>query len=289
MDPKQQRLFIFFGSIIAVLLIVLIFVLLGDDSSSTAAADSTVGAEVGTSSTGGSGGTVTSAGAGTTAAPGTTAASATTAAPATTAPPGTLGPPPLPSGACSGLPSATIPGPGPGVSFADGDFDGDGLPDELIGYQDAGGTWWVQIAFGYGYATETAVFGPVTALGATDFGTGQDVGYAYVDSGASTQIVGFVFTPGCDIFEATIGGTGALARFPVGGGVMHLDGLTCAFDGFTTTAVETADGVSWDYTVTDYLWVPGLVEFQEIGSFFDVLTSPADDATIFGAAAFDCP
>ena len=74
------------------------------------------------------------------------------------------------------------------MSFAAGDFDGNGAADQLIGYQDAGGTWWVQLALDYGYATETAVPGPVTAVGATSFGTGQDVAYAYVDSGASTQL-----------------------------------------------------------------------------------------------------
>jgi len=287
MDSRQQRVLIFLGSIIAVLLIVLIFILLSDDGESTVALDSAVTATVPTTSTADIDAATTSLvpdTSSTVAAPATTVAPATTAAPVTTA-----APPPVPSGVCSGLPSATMPGPGPDVTFAEGDFDGDGLLDELIGYMDAGGQWWVQIAFGYGYAMETAVFGPVTALGADDFGTGQDVGYAYVDSGASTQIIGFFFAPGCDIYEATLLASGALARFPLGGGVMHLDGLTCNPDGFTTTSATTGDGVTWEYTTTDYLWVPGLLEFESTASSIALLTSPADDATIFSAAEFDCP
>jgi len=275
MDPQQQRLPIILGLIMVALLLALIFVLLNDRNESSVA-DSTPPIDDATSSTVGPEGSTTSA------AP--EAAVTTAAAGATAAPP-------PPSGdACSGLPGATIPGPEPGVTFADGDFDGDGSLDQLIGYQDAGGTWWVQMAFSYGYATQSAVFGPVTALGAQDFGGGgQDVGFAYVDSGASTQLVGFFFAPGCDIFEVTITGTAAVARFPIGGGVMHLDGMFCTFDGFTTTSATTNDGISWGYTTTDYVWVPGLLEFEPVASSISVLTSPADDATIFAASSFDCP
>ena len=85
------------------------------------------------------------------------------------------------------------------------------------------------------------------------------------------------------------GAGGALARFPVGGGVQHLDGLYCTFDGITSTSATTSDGVSWEYSTTDYVWVPGLLEFEPVASSSALLTSPADDATIFGAAGFDCP
>ena len=146
------------------------------------------------------------------------------------------------------------------------------------------------MAFSYGYATQSAVAGPVTALGAQDFGGGgQDVGFAYIDSGASTQIVGFFFAPGCDVFEALIGGTVSLAHFPIGGGVMHLDGMVCTVDGFTTTSATTGDGLSWEYVTTDYVWDGVGLEFEPDASSMAILTSPADDATIFSAARFDCP
>jgi hypothetical protein len=282
MDPKQQRLLIILGSIIAILLIVLIVVLLNEDDGVSVASDSTDTSVSVTTSVGAT--TTTVAAATTTAA--TSAPTPTTATPTTA----TTAVPPPPAGACEGLPSPLQPGPGPDVTSANGDFDGDGNLDQLIGYRDPGGTWWVQMVFSYGYATQTAVFGPVTALGAQDFGgTGQDVGFAFVDHGASTQLVGFFFAPGCDINEATIAGTGSVARFPIGGGVTHLDGMFCTFDGFTTTSATTGDGINWEYTTTDYLWVPALLEFQASASSVSLLTSPANDATIFASAEFDCP
>jgi len=281
MDPKQQRALIFLGSIIAILLVVLILVLISEDDGVSVASDSTAPSESVT--------TLIDAAA-TTAAATTVATSApapTIASPTTAT---TAAPPPPPAGACAGLPSPLLPGPGPDVSSVSGDFDGDGNLDQMIGYRDAGGTWWVQMAFSYGYATQTAVFGPVTALGAQDFGGGgQDVGFAFVDSGASTQLVGFFFAPGCDIFEATIAGSGSVARFPIGGGVTHLDGMFCTFDGFTTTSATTGDGINWEYTTTDYFWVPGLLEFEPVASSVALLTSPTNDATIFSSAEFDCP
>jgi len=281
MDPRQQRVLVILGLIIAILLIVLIFVLLNDDGGSSVASAGTSGsASTSTDPT-----TPTTPAIETTT---TTTPVPTTAASPTTAT--TAAPPSAPAGACEGLPSPLIPGPGPDVTSVNGDFDGDGNVDQLIGYRDAGGDWWVQMVFSYGYATQTAVFGPVKALGAQDFGGGgQDVGFAFVDSGASTQLVGFFFAPGCDIFEATIAGTGSVARFPIGGGVTHLDGMFCTFDGFTTTSATTGDGINWEYATTDYFWVPGLLEFEPLASSVALLSSPANDDTIFSSVEFDCP
>ncbi len=286
MNPKQERLLIVLGSIIAVLLIVLIVILLGEDDGSPTAATTSFPGAMATSIPESPGDEPTSTAPPTTSAPATTAAPPTTAAATTTAAPPTS----APAGTCTGLPSATPPAPGPGVTSAIGDFDGDGDPDQLLGYQDGGGTAWVQMVLSYGYATETAVPGPVTALGAQNFGGGaRDVAFAYVDSGASVLLVGFFFAPGCDVFEATITGTGSVARFPVGGGVMHLDGLTCTADGFIATSATTGDGITWEYSTTRYVWNSGPLEFQPVTSSIALLASPADDDTIFSAADFNCP
>jgi hypothetical protein len=270
------RLLIWIGALIALLLIVLIVVLLSEDDASVSA--STAGVDETTTSAS----VTTTPPAASTSSTATTTASTT--APSTTAPSTTA----APAGACSSLVGAAIPGPEPGVSFALGDFDGDGASDQLIGYEDAGGTWWVQMALSYGYATQTAVPGPVTAVGAVAFDGGQDIGYAYVDSGASTQLVGFFFLPGCDVFEVTTD-SGGVARFPIGGGVTHLDGLTCVADGLISKSATTDNGSTWEYQTTRWAWVPGLLEFQAVTSSIALLNSPADDAVIFGSGSFDCP
>lgn len=278
MESRQQRLLIWIGALIALLLVVLIVVLLTDDDGTVVAGDDTTTTEATTTTVATTTSEVTTTTSSTTSTSSTTTTTSTSTTTSTTTPPG----------ACAGLPSATVPGPEPGVSFAFGDFDGDGVGDQLIGYEDAGGTWWVQIALAYGYATETAVTGPVTAIGATDFGGGQDVGYAYVDSGASVSLAGFFFLPGCDVFEVTVDG-GGVARFPVGGGVQHLDGITCVDDGIITKSAQTGDGTNWEYTTARWAWVPGLIEFQQVSSSIALLTSPADDDVIFNTASFDCP
>jgi len=277
-SPNTERALIVIASVIAVLLVVVLVILLTDDDTTVAGGTTSSSAAGSTSSTAAPATTSPATTGPTSSSSSSSTSSTTSSSTSTTA---------APSGACSGLPSVTIPGPEPGVTFAAGDFDGDGTADQLIGYQDASGVWWVQFALDYGYATQTAVPGPVEALGATNFGGGQDVGYAIVDRGASTQIVGFFFLPGCDLFEATVGA--GVARFPLGGGVTHLDGLRCTADGFTTTSATTSDGSSWEYTTTDYAWVPGLLEFQSTASSIAILNSPADDDTIFASGDFVCP
>ena len=208
----------------------------------------------------------------------TTAPTTTTEAVTTTLPP------------CAGLPSATIPViPGPGVSYFDGDFDGDGTADRFIGYQAGDGTFRVQIALSYGYATEMEVFGPAIAYFAQPFATGDTaIGLAAVDSGASTEIVQFFQLEGCAITKSTTDGTFE-ASFLRGGSVTHMDGMTCSAEGFTTSAATTGDGITWEYTTTDYLWDPVGRTFMNTGAASSTLTSPGDDDVIFSAALFNCP
>lgn len=197
-----------------------------------------------------------------------------------------------PAGACAGLPSATTPAiPGPGVSVAIGDFDADGATDEFIGYQKGDGTFWIQIALSYGYATEIEAYTKAQVYGAQPFSyTGTDpwIGIAGVDTGASTEVLQFFQLDGCTIVKSTVDGS-IEASFIIGGGVMHLDGLVCGAEGFTTRSAQTGDGTNWEYYTTDYLWDPAARTFVNLGVAASTLVSPADDDAIFSAAEFNCP
>jgi hypothetical protein len=172
------------------------------------------------------------------------------------------------------------------VSHVDGDFDGDGAIDRLIMYE-ALGTSWVQIRLSYGFAAEIEVFGPAEAYGATGFDAPEDVGYGRVTSGASTEFVGFVYFAECDIEQATVDGVG-VAEFGRGGGVTHLDRITCVEDGIITRSATTGDGTTWEYTERRYRWVPGLGDFETVSSSVEMVTDPPGDHPMF-QASFDCP
>lgn len=270
MNERTSRILIVVGSLVAALLIVVVVVMLtgGDSdpaagSTSTAETSSTIAA------------TTTSASESTTTS--STAATTTTAAATTTA----AGNP------CDGLASAVTPDlGGPGVSHVTGDFDGDGSADQFIMYE-AGGAGRVQMRLSYGYATELEVLGPVEAYGADEFGFDEELAYGRVFSGASTEFIGFFYLDECEIRHATVDGAGE-ATFGRGGGVTHLDGITCVDDGVITKSATTEDGTSWEYTETRYLWVPGMGDMQAISSSVAVLTSPGDDDTIFSAGEFNC-
>jgi len=275
MDPRTTRILIILGSVMtALLLAVVVIMLTGGDSGGTAATTSTSEGITTTDAA-----TTTEAGGAT-----TTTESPTTSGPTTSVAVTTTAAPPPP---CAALPSATTPDLGaPGVSHVDGDFDADGAIDRLIMYE-ALGTSWVQVRLSYGFAAELEVFGPAEAYGATSFDAPEEVGYGRVTSGASTEFIGFFFWADCDIHQATVDGVG-VAEFGRGGGVTHLDGIDCVADGIVTHSSTTTDGTHWEYTERRYRWVPGLGDFQTVTSSIQMLTSPADDATIF-QASFNCP
>lgn len=274
MTEAQRRILLFLGGLIVTLLVVILVMLFsgGDDAPGTTAAvdatSSTAGA--GTSTVAATTTAVTTSAAATT----TPAASTTTEATTTTSA----------AGACSGIPGLAVP---PGaLAGPQADFDGDGALDRLVAFQDGGGAWWVAIRLSYGYAQGTAVSGPAEARSIFSF-DGFPVGFARVESGASTEFIGAVYWLGCSLYEATVD-SGAVARFPLGGSVTHIDGMRCSGDRLTTTGYETADGVNFEYRETDYLWVPGLGEFQVFLSSIQMLHSPADDAVIFAAGDYTC-
>ena len=207
----------------------------------------------------------------TTAGPTTTAAVTTTAAPA-----------------CAGLPSATVPAAGPGVTTVLGDFDADGAMDQLIAYQAGDGTFWVQMALSYGYATEYMAMDRAEALAAQSFAEGDAwLGLAAVGSGASTDVIQWFVLDGCTMVSATVDGNEA--SFIKGGGVMHGDGMICDPDGFTANSAQTSNGTNWEYFSTTYRWDPVARMFHSLGVGSSTLVSPADDAAIFSSFDFICP
>jgi hypothetical protein len=207
----------------------------------------------------------------------TAAATTTTAAATTTAAP-----------ACAGLPSATIPAAGPGVSTVLGDFDADGAMDQLIGYQKGDGTFWVQMALSYGYATEYPAMDRSEALAAQAFADGDAwLGLAAVGSGASTDVIQWFLLDGCTIVSATV--DGGEASFIRGGGVMHGDGMICNPDGFTANSAQSSNGTNWEYFSTAYQWDPVARMFHSLGAASATLVMPADEAAIFSAFDFVCP
>jgi hypothetical protein len=208
----------------------------------------------------------------------TTAATTTTAGTTTSA-----------GNACDGVPSATTPPiPSPDVSLASGDFDHDGAMDLLIGYE-SGGTYWIQMALDYGYATEIEAMDAAEAIGAQPFAEGDAwLGLAKVGTGASTDILQWFMLDGCDIVKATVDGIFE-ASFISGGGVMHGDGLECTVSGFITRSVQTSDGTNWEYFTNTYTWDPVGRTFNSGGVASSTLVSPADDDIIFSAYAVVCP
>ena len=214
----------------------------------------------------------------------TTAETTTTVGPTTTTPAVTTTAAP----ACAGLRSATIPAAGPGVTTVLGDFDADGAMDQLIAYQAGDGTFWVQMALAYGYATEYMAMDRAEALAAQSFAEGDAwLGLAAVGSGASTDVIQWFVLDGCTMVSATV--DGSEASFIKGGGVMHGDGMICNPDGFTANSAQTSNGTNWEYFSTTYVWDPVARMFHSLGVASSTLVSPADDAAIFSSFDFVCP
>jgi hypothetical protein len=161
--------------------------------------------------------------------------------------------------------------------------------DQLIGYEGAGGTFYIQMALSYGYATEVEAMDAAEALAAQAFAEGDAwLGLAKVGTGASTDVIQWYLLDGCNIAKVTIDGTGE-ASFVRGGSVTHGDGLVCNPSSITWLSVSTGDGVTWDYVSTEYTWDAVARTFATAGVASSLLTSPADDDAIFSAYQLVCP
>jgi len=261
---RYTALLAFLGGLIAALLVVLIVVVAGDGDDAPAA--TTLSADSSTTAPSTSG--VTTTGVPTTpptAAPATTAAAPTTAAPTTTAA--------LPPAAavCAGIPDS-IPTFATDRTSVIGDVDGDGDLDAVTVFQD-GGAWFVFVELSYGYATHAAItpYDPFSSPQATSV---MNVGVAaeviLVNTGFT--LVGPIFgvwylDSGCNLQQATLDGTAMFE--PYGGiGVFHSEGFRCTLDGITLVNATQpgADEDVWQVEEIALLWVPGLGNFQTIGT-----------------------
>lgn len=292
MDPRYTRILIAIASAITILLLaVTVIVVTGDDEepqATTAAPTTTVETTVTTSEPSATSSpttapttTLSPTTTATTAAPTSTTTSTTSSTTTTTA---------APSGACSGLPPIAVGGGASDQTLAFGDVDGDGADDTVTVYREVG-SWWLNVQLDYGWSTEIPVTGMVArAVDVANFGVGEEVIIAQIDSGASAEIFGLFAFQGCDIIQLIDGNTGFDTAFPVGGTVTHLDGFSCNPDGITvrSAAVDPGDPALWEYTETTYVYVPGLGEMQPMASSIQLLTSPADDGVIFGTATYGC-
>ena len=292
MDPRYARILIGIAATIAVLLIaVIVIVVTSGDDEPQAATTVTSEAPATTATTAAPGTTATTMAPTTTlAATTTTTTLAPTTTTSTTLAPTTTTTTTLPAGPCAAQPSIPVGAGATDQSVAFGDVDGDGADDLVTMYREAG-AWWLNVALDYGWATEIPLTGMVArVVSVANMGVGEEVIVAQIDAGASAEIIGFFGFQGCGIVHLTDGNTGFETAFPVGGTVTHLDGITCTADGIKITSAlnDIADPNLWEYTETDYFYVPGLGEFQPQLSSIQLLTSPGDDATIFGAADFNC-
>jgi hypothetical protein len=172
-------------------------------------------------------------------------------------------------------------------SGASGDFDGDGLADQLMTYQAGPDDWRVRVVLADGGGADAAIVDgvdltPPQPIGGYDIdGDGADEVFVTVGSGASAVLVGFFDVSACVATRVTSGGTPAV--FSVGGSVGTVSGLFCPGDG-------TIQRVFAQY-VADDEYEGGFEPFTLSGSvltggFGDGAGFTADEA--FALAVLDC-
>ncbi len=116
-----------------------------------------------------------------------------------------------------------------------GDFDGDGLADQLLTYQNGPDDWRMRVVFADGGGADAAIvdavdFTPPRPIGGYDIdGDGPEEVFLTVGSGASTAQIGLFDVASCVATRITAGGTPA--TFGVGGSVGMVSGVSCPGDG----------------------------------------------------------
>lgn len=203
--------------------------------------------------------------------------------------------------ACDALPP---PASAINVSQADGDFNGDSIPDTLTVYGTGTTTqpspYHVQIELGDSKgAVDTAIVDAATdntqvvkALGGADItasagsppdGSGAEA-FVQVGSGASASLVGVYQLVGCTL-NRLVGPQGAQpSLFAIGGSVTHLDGLRCD-GGLVKLSATSDDGVTYETQETRLQVQDG--KFNLLGT---PVTNTVDssDASLQSFSALDC-
>jgi hypothetical protein len=143
------------------------------------------------------------------------------------------------------------------VTTAPVDFDGDGVPDTFVVYED-GATWHARAEIGGDGVDDKVVSGPgplMSAIGgATIDNNTTEEAWINVGSGASTDILSFFVFRQCQLQRVLL--NNAPAEFPVGASVTHADGVHCfgfnvGVESVTTTSTDgfTYTGTSTIYTI----------------------------------------
>ena len=223
------------------------------------------------------------------------------AAPITSAPApeATINPPPPQPRPCPDSPAGLPSGAGR-ISRITGDFDGDGVRDQLLGYAElnpAGqpGQWHVRVMLATGRIADLALddtsgwIGPngLVARRAVDAnGDGRDEGLVASTGGASNDTYNVVGLAGCQLRQVRVAGSGPL-RFAVGASLGHAEGFDCqgtdrhsrrllALWGVERT-VDHPDGRStYTWTKTSYRWVASVLVRQVDATSGTFVAAPDD-------------
>lgn len=154
---------------------------------------------------------------------------------------------------CTAVPD--IPGSATDITSAPMDVDGDGTPDVLRVYQDAG-VWHARVEVGGVALYDAVLTGPgpsMTAIGGASVdGVPFDEAWVKVGSGSSTDIIGMLVFQDCVLHRVTL--EGVPAEFPIGVTTTAADGLGCyGFDvGIEVFTTTSTDGVTYTGTSTIY-------------------------------------
>lgn len=183
-----------------------------------------------------------------------TVAAPVTAAPVVRAGGSTTTPTVAPGPVC---PAKPFPPGATDVTMAAGSFDGDGHPDVLMAYRDAG-AWHLRAQLSA--AGDADVVVPDVGIGDVVKAVGGfnvdadaiDEAFATVGSGAYTSTVGIWKVGGlCQLTRITIGGQPG--SFPVGASVRNRTGLRCvAGTAMQTLGAQSSNGTQYTGTVSNY-------------------------------------
>ena len=193
------------------------------------------------------------------------------------------------------------------LTTATGDFDGNGVTDDLYVWKD--GTQWIAHietdgGFGAQSVLPTSQYSPARAIGGHDIdGDGVDEAFLQVEAGASTTVLG-IYTLweavgsgaegfSCALLPVKYSTAPAETSFIIGGPVLFQNGLQCrANHTLREYSQDTTDGITYTQHRYNYDYLPGFGLADPVvhptSSSVVTLHSPTDDALIALGASFTC-